>query len=134
MHNCFYYFLIFSIFLQVSLGVMGGYKIDSTLQLINEEWIATFLTEKSLLESYEYGVEVLELDVEKVKIAVQSTISENLYFTNYQVGFYFYDCFSMNSCLIGSYRCNSVQILIEITYLNYLSERIVCYELIQKAK
>lgn len=127
-----FYFLLFCVFLQSFFSISMAYKIDSTLFLINEEWISNFISEKSLLEAHEYGIEMLELDTLKLKKATKEIFVSNIPFADTKVGFYFYDCFTMESCTIDGNRCNSVQMKIEISFMKEEIERIVCYELSKK--
>ena len=117
MHNFFFIILACIITLQVHVDVLVAQKIDNTLALINEELIASTVTEKSKLEAYQYkDLSYLSIDHEELNNVIESTLDSNLPLLNYSISYYFYDSITLSSCSVGNYYCNSVQLKVSIIY------------------
>lgn len=117
MHNYFFIILACVITIQVHADVLITQKIDNTLSLINEELIASTITEKSKLEAYQYkDLSYLAIDHEELNNVIEYTIASNLPNLNYKISYYFYDSVTLSSCAIGYYYCNSVQLKITFSY------------------
>lgn len=104
-------------------------KIDCTVNLINEEMISSAVSEKSKLDAYSNDdISLLALDHDYLKSIVDTTIIKNLSFLDYDIGYYYYDSKTLNSCRIGQFECNSVQMKMDFKYHDKTYERIVRYE------
>ena len=132
MHNYFYILLACVMSLQVYADVLVAHKIDYTLALINEEMVASTITEKSKIEAYHYNdLSYLAIDHEELNKVIESTLQSNLPFIETNIKYYFYDSITLASCAIGQYNCNSVQFKITLTYKNKVYESEFRYEPIQ---
>lgn len=126
---------IYCIFL-ASVAVLGvfseglvAFKIDATVSLINEEMIASSVSEKSKLEAYNSDdISLLAIDHDYLSSIVDDTIVSNLSFLDYDIGYYYYDSVTLNACKIGISSCNSVQMKMDFTYHGKTYERVVRYE------
>ena len=128
MYNAFYYLLSLVMLLQVYSSCIIGFKIDSTIRLINEQMVASTITYHSLIEAIEYKDEtLLIINQEQLINLVNFTLSENLTFLSSSASFYFYD-FEKPFNKESINDANSVQIKISISYLNQNYERILRYE------
>ena len=129
MHNYFYVILACTILLQINANTIISHRMDNVLSLINEEMIASTVTEKSKLEAYTYqDLSFLAIDHDRLMYLVDKTIKSNLHNIEYNVEYYFYDSVTMNNCPIGKYQCNSVQMRILFNYNNKIYEEILRYE------
>ena len=115
--------------LQVHADVLLAQKIDNTLALINEELIASSITEKSKLEAYQYkDLSYLAIDHEELNNVIEYTLNSNLPLLDYKISYYFYDSVTLSSCSVGQYYCNSVQLQISIIYKDRLYKGEYRYE------
>ena len=129
MHNYFYILLACVMSLQVYADVLVAHKIDYTLALINEEMVASTITEKSKIEAYHYNdLSYLAIDHEKLNSLVEKTLQSNLPFLKYDIAYYYYDSTNFSSCQIGNYNCNSVQFKVTLEYQNRNYESEFRYE------
>ena len=117
MHNYFYIMLACEIVLNINVNTVVSYKIDSVLNLINEEMISTTISEKSKLDAYNYNdISYLAINHNDLMHIVEKTIDSNLPKIEHEIYYYFYDSISKNSCSVGQYYCNSVQLKVSIIY------------------
>lgn len=131
MHNVFVIILASIFSIQMFANNIIGSKIDTTLNLINEEMVASTITEKSKLEAYNHqSVSYLAIDQKMLMQLVNATIEKNLGFLDYQANYYFYHQITKYHCPIDSsnYTCNSVQIQIIFKYQNKTYEGKFRYE------
>lgn len=129
MNNVFVYFIAFVSTLQIYSNVIVTYKIDSTISLINEEVVASCVSESSKLLASEYNdLSLLELDHNLLMYVVENTLNDNLSFCDIDVKYYFYDSITLVNCPIGLNYCNSVQLNISLDYKNKTYERTLRYE------
>lgn len=129
MNNVFVYFIAFVSTLQIYSNVLVSFKIDSAISLINQEIIASCVSEDSKLLAIEYDdVSLLELDHDKLMYVSKAILEDNLSFCNVDIKYYFYDSLTLTSCPIGVNYCNSVQMKILIDYKNKTYERTLRYE------
>lgn len=129
MHNYFYIMLACVMILNINVNTVISYKIDSVLNLINEEMISTTISEKSKLDAYNYNdISYLAINHDELMRIVEQTIDSNLSKIDHEVYYYFYDSVSKNSCSIGQYYCNSVQMKFLFNYENKTYEEILRYE------
>ena len=132
MNNYFLFLLAGIVSLQVYANVVVANKIDATLNFINEELVASTITEKSKMDAYENNdISLLAIDHYLLMNLVETTLNSNLNFSTNKANYYFYDSITYRTCKIGNYTCNSVQMKIQITYQNKTFEEIVRYEPIQ---
>lgn len=120
-------------FVFVYLYSFTNYSIDKTINdtllLINEEMVASSITEHSKLEAYEYNeVSYLVIDQQLLKKVVEETLSRNLGMLLYEVSYYFYDSTNKNHLPTYLNYCNSVQIKIEITYVSVGHTKVLRFE------
>ena len=109
--------------------ILVAQKIDNTFSLINEEMVASTITEKSKLEAYQFkDLSYLAIDHEELNNVIELTLNSNLPFLNYTISYYFYDSMTFSSCSIGTYYCNSVQLKITINYKDKMYESELRYE------
>jgi len=126
---------IYCVFL-ASVAVIGvlsestsAFKIDSTVSLINEHMISMAVSEKSKIEAYKKNdISLLALDHDYLSSIIDKTIVKNLANIDYNIYYYYYDSVSLNSCSIGQFECNSVQIKMDFHHHGKTYERIVRYE------
>lgn len=129
MHNYFFIILACVVTIQVHADVLVTHRIDNTLSLINEELVASTITEKSKLEAYQYkDLSYLAIDHEELNNVIEYLIASNLPNLNYKISYYFYDSVTLSSCAIGNYYCNSVQLKITISYKDKAYEGEFRYE------
>ena len=129
MANVYYYFLALVCVLQTFCYVLVSFKIDSTVNLINNEMVSVCVTEKGKLEASQFDdISYLSLDHKKLMSVVNDSLNSNLSFCDVSSHYYFYDSVTYLSCKIGEYYCNSVQIKINIKYNSKTYERILRYE------
>ena len=129
MANVYYYFLALVCVLPTFCNVLVSFKIDSTVNLINNEMVSVCVTEKGKLEASQFDdISYLSLDHKKLMSVVNDSLNSNLSFCDVSSYYYFYDSVTYLSCKIGEYYCNSVQIKINIKYNSKTYERILRYE------
>lgn len=129
MHNYFYIMLACVIVLNINVNTVVSYKIDSVLNLINEEMISTTVSEKSKLDAYNYNdLSYLAINHDDLMYIVEKTIDNNLPKIKHEIYYYFYDSISKNSCNVGQYYCNSVQMKFLFHYENKSYKEILRYE------
>ena len=129
MHNCFLFILSWICCLQLFISNDCKTKMTTSTLLINEYLIEDCLNLDSLLESGEMGFHAIELDKEKIKKYVKTTLTQSFPQFEFSLFYYFYDSKSLKSCAIASVPCNSIQIKIIILYQNLKTEKILRYEL-----
>lgn len=129
MHNYFYIMLACVIVLNINVNIVVSNKVDSVLNLINEEMIASTVSEKSKLDAYNYkDISYLAIDHQQLIDLVNKTINNNLPNISHKEYYYFYDSVSKFSCKIGEYNCNSVQIKFTFNYDSKTYKEVLRYE------
>jgi len=126
MSNTYFYFLALVTLLKIMTNTLVAYKIDATINLINETVVSSSITEISKIEALMYDdISYLAIDEDMFKDMVYTTMEENLSFTDYEVKYYFYD---FKTKLSNKGYNNSVQFKISITYDGKTYERVKRYE------
>ncbi len=129
MHNCYYLILAWLGCMQIFLNGNHLNKMNSATYLIDTSMIYNCLNLDSVLEAGELGFSAIEIDKDLLKTYVSSTLTNSFPQFDFQFYYYFYDAKTLRNCSIYPVSCNSVQIKIMITYMDFEQERILRYEL-----
>lgn len=132
MNNVFTYMLAIVVTLQCYIDSITAIKINSSLNVINEELIIQCLSEQSKLEANNSNdLSLLSLKQDLLKEEINVLLEKNIGFLSFQVKYYFYDSKTLSSCPIGYDYCNSVQFVVSIDYKNKTYEKVYRYEPIE---